>query len=307
MKREGLLALGVFLSAGMILWVISCGGGGSGGGGRSLDGDITINIGSTGKNIPLQAEVTWSRAFSVNYNVSGFGGPYTALSMDLQENLAGIDFTPLVAAAAADSRARALVTDTGQMWLYVGRQEDFATVCESDQVYGPFDITLDAGSQPSSVSPATAQATPETMDIINIGAYSVCVKVVSPIDAEVDLNSVGFNIAQCDEAPADISGTWTGTWYCEGVCPIPGPNDITLVITQDTGDPSIATYEDGVAFYEGTVCGNRFSFSGGSTNSSESGTFVMDPGGTTATKTSTYRNYDGPCSGTCYDELTRVD
>jgi len=304
MKLVKLSAFLVFLSAALILWFFSCGGGGSGS--RSLDGDITVNIGSSGKNIPLEASVTWSRVFSVNYNVTGFGGPYTALSMNLQENLAGIDFTPLVAAAAAGRQSKALLADTGQMWLYVGRLEDFGTVCESDQVYGPFDITLDAGSQPSSVSPATAQASAETMDIINIGAYSVCVKVVSPIDAEVDLNSVGFNIAQCDEPPADISGTWTGPYYCEGTCP--EADTVTLVITQDPDDPSIATYTDSWANYEGTVCGNRFSFSGGSANSSESGTFVMDPGGTTATKESTYRNYPpGTCSGPCYDDLTRID
>jgi hypothetical protein len=305
MKLVKLSAFLVFLSAALILWFISCGGGGSSS--RSLDGDITINIGSTGKNIPLEAAVTWSQAFSVNYNVTGFGGPYTALSMNLQENLAGIDFTPLVAAAAVDQQAKALLADTGQMWLYVGRLEDFGTVCESDQVYGPFDITLDAGSQPSSVSPATAQATPETMDIINIGAYSVCVKVVSPIDAEVDLNSVGFNIAQCDEPPADISGTWGGLYSCYSDCGNIIDDYVELVITQDPDDPSIATYTDSWANYEGTVCGNSFSFSGGSANSSESGTFIMDPGGTTATKTSTYRNYSGVCTGQCSDTLTRIE
>jgi len=304
MKLVKLSALVVLISAALILWFISCGGGG---GGRVLDGDITINIGSSGKNVGLTAGETWSRAFSVNYNVSGFGGPFTSLGLNLQDNLSGIDFAPQAISAGFSGNAVALAATTGQMWFYVGRLEDYGTVCESDQVYGPFDITLDAGSQPSSVSPATAQATPETMDIINIGAYSVCVKVVSPVDAGVDLNSVGFNIAQCDEPPADISGTWSGLYSCYSDCGNIIDDYVELVITQDPGDPSIATYTDYYADYEGTVCGNRFSFSGGSADSSESGTFIMDPGGTTATKTSTYRNYSGVCTGQCSDTLTRID
>lgn len=304
MKLVKLSALVVFLSAALIFWFISCGGGGSGG--RVLDGDITINIGAKGKGIPLEAGVPWSRAFSVNYGVSGFGGPFTSLTLDLQDSLAGIDFTPQALSAGLSGQAVALATTTGQMWFYVGRLEDYGTVCDSGEAYGPFDVTVNASSQLSSVSPPTTTATETTMDIINIGAYSFCVKVVSPINAEVDLNSVGFNIAQCDELPADISGAWAGTYSCYSDCGNIIDDYVELTISQNSGNPSIATYTDSVADYEGTVCGNRFSFSGGSTNSSESGTFIMDPGGTTAIKTSTYSDNSGVCTGECSDVLTKI-
>lgn len=304
MKYKHLLAVVVFSSAALILWMVSCGGGG-GGGGRLLDGDITINIGNSGKGHELVAGETWSRAFSVNYNVSGLGGPFTSLSLNLQDSLAGIDFTPQALSAGFSEQAVALATTTGQMWFYVGRQEDYGTVCDSGEAYGPFNVTVNASSQLSTVSPPTTTATETTMDLINIGAYSFCVKVVSPISATVDLNSVEFNVAQCDEPPADIAGTWGGLYTCLSDCGNIIDDYVELTITQNSSNPSIATYTDSVANYDGTVCGNRFSFSGGSTNSSESGTFIMETANT-ATKTSTYRNYSGVCMGECSDVLTKI-
>lgn len=60
----------------------------------------------------------------------------------------------------------------------------------------------------------------------------------------------------------------------------------------------------GGARYQGRVCGSRFSFEGGETNSyDESGTFEL-LGDNTARKTSTYN--DGFCVGRCTDELTRA-
>ena len=305
MKQERLLAVVVFSSAALILWMISCGGGG-GSGGRLLDGDISINIGNKGKNIELTAGQTWSRAFSVNYNVSGFGGPFNSLSLNLQDNLPNIDFQPQAVSAGFSGNAVALAATPGQMWFYVGRLEDYGTVCDSGEEYGPFAVTVNASSQLSSVSPPTVTATETTMDIINIGAYSFCIKVVSPISATVDLNSAGFNIAQCDELPADISGAWAGTYSCLSDCGNIIDDYVELFITQDPSDPSIATYTDYWADYEGTVCGSRFSFSGGSSDSAESGTFIMNPDGTTATKTSTYRSYIGGCTGECSDVLTKL-
>jgi hypothetical protein len=104
-----------------------------------------------------------------------------------------------------------------------------------------------------------------------------------------------------------MAGDWIGTYSCTGNCP-EGPLGIHLVITQDPDNPALATYTDFDADYSGTICGNRFTFKGGNNRYSESGTFVMDPGGVTATKTSTYKEYfPGICYGTCTDNLTRLD
>lgn len=303
MKKTEVFALILVVLAFGLVYLFSCGGGGS----RSLVGDVNFEIGDLGQDIMLSASEIWSVIFTVTYDPGSSGGPFGALGINFQDNLSGITFSPQ--AGALSEGIVPLNGDTGQLWLRIDRAEAFSTVCTSEEVYGPFEITLDASSQPSSVLPATAQATQTTMDIINLGAYSVCVQVVSPVDAEVDLNNIGFQIAECGEDPADIDGTWTGPFICETNCGgMAGTIEdyVTLTITQDSGNPCLATYEDSVAYYEGNVCGNRFSFKGGSANSSESGTFIMNPNGYEATKTSTYRNYSGDCTGTCSDILERV-
>lgn len=304
MKSLKVLVPVVVLVSGSLLWFITCGGGGSGS--RVFSGDISIGIGSKGKDVELTAGQAWSRAFSVHYDVSRVGGPFSSLAMNLQDNIPGIGFSPQ--ALAVSRSAGALAVPNGQMWFYVARLEDYQTVCETGEEYGPFEVTVNASSQLSTVDPPSADATQTSMDIINIGRYSFCVKVVSPVDALVDLNRVEFNIQQCDELPADISGSWAGTYSCLSECGSVYDEPIELTVTQDPGDPTRATYEDSEAFYEGTVCGNRFSYSGGGSGYDESGTFVMDPGGTTANKTSTYRDHPpGVCSGQCTDTLARVD
>jgi hypothetical protein len=296
----------VLVSLALLLWFISCGGGGSGG--RTLEGDVTFNIGGGGKNVEFSAGDTWAVAFSVNYDVGSFGGPYKSLTLNLQDSLADVDFSPLALGAGSSENASALAATLGQMWLYIGRQEQSGVVCDEGEGYGPFNVTINTSSQLTTVSPPTATATNTTMDIINTGAYSFCVKVVSPVNATVDLNSVDVNIEPCDEVPADILGAWAGTYSCFSSCGDIIDDTVSLFITQNASDSSKATYTDGDADYEGTVCGNRFSFSGGGDNYSESGTFVMDPGGATATKTSTYRDYPpGTCSGECSDVLSRIE
>ena len=66
--------------------------------------------------------------------------------------------------------------------------------------------------------------------------------------------------------------------------------------------------DDSNAAYQGRVCGNRFSFTGGLTYSyDESGTFVLNTDGS-ASKTSTYTDIGttGICSGTCTNILERL-
>ena len=301
MKRKAVIGVGVLLSAGLVAWVISCGGGGSGG--AVFDG--SINIGDKGKDIDLTGGQEWSMAYTVNYDVGRFGGPFGSLSLNLQDNLSGITFTPQGVPAGLSARAVPLLDpDTGTLTLRVAPAEAISTVCTDGVPIGTFTITLDESYQPMSVTPPTVEATQTTMDVINIGSYSVCIQVTSPVNAVADLNRVEFGITQCASAPADMAGAWAGTYTCVSNC---GGEDgsVELTIVQDAGNMSAASYTDGEANYEGSICGNRFSYKGGSVTEGykESGTFVMDPDGIHATKTSTYRSLDGNCWGDCTDTL----
>ena len=276
------------------------------------DGSTMLTVSNLGKNISLTTGEMKEIRFPVNYNLNDFGGPFSTLRMDLQAHVSAVSITvPGVTASIPfplDSiKTAQAAVDGGQLFLRVGSAEQVDTVCEEGEVYGPFNITLADNFQPESVSPAEANATQQTLDVINTGSYSVCVQIMPSITAIADLNSLMVDMESCTEPPADIAGTWTGSYVCEGTCPESGT--VTLDIAQNTDDPTIATYtDDANAAYQGRVCGSRFSFTGGLTDSyDESGTFVLNTDGS-ASKTSTYIDIDNTsiCSGTCTDILERL-
>ena len=301
MKPKGILFAAALAAIIGVFWMISCGGGNGG-----SDGEISIAIGSSGQDHPLTAGETYSTVFTVTYDPGRFGGSFGALGLDLEDNLSNVVLSPDAGPGSLSGKVLPQGTMEGTLTLRIAGLEAAETVCAEGELFGPFTILLDDQHQPSSASPSSAEATSTAVDIINIGAYSVCVQVYSPIDALADLNRVDFNVSPCSELPADIAGAWAGTYSCTGSCQVP-ETGVHLTIVQDAGNLSAASYTDSEdGFYQGTVCGRRFSFRGGGDGWEESGTFVIDPGGNTATKTSTYRDISGPCSGTCTDTLTRV-
>lgn len=191
------------------------------------------------------------------------------------------------------------------------------SVCSAGVGPGPVQVGLDGAGQPrGEVEPTTLEADEEIVDHVNAGDFSLCTTVSSPISATLTLEYlvVDYTLDQvCDRAPADIAGEWVGTYECENFC-AGEPQDaeggaITLWITQDD---RVASYTDDEADYEGTVCGDTFSYSGGVVPQpdigidgyTESGQFVVSADGATATKTSNWRA--GLCHGRCSDVLSRA-
>ena len=275
------------------------------------NGGTTLTISNLGQDIALESGVMKEISFPVSVDVDTFGGPFASLQIDLQAHVSAVSISvPGVTASLPFllgnvQSAHADITGS-QLFLRVGSAEQEATVCTDGELYGPFDITLADNFQPASVTPATAAATQQTLDVINTGSYAICVQIMPTVTAVADLNSVTVDIGNCSDAPADIAGRWSGPYECVGTCPESGT--VTLDITQDANDPSIASYtDDDGASYQGRVCGNRFSFRGGVTDSyDESGTFVLNADGS-ASKTSTYITIGTTiCSGTCTDTLNRI-
>lgn len=276
-------------------------------------GVTTLTVYNLGKDISLTSGVMQEISFSESYNVDSYGGPFSSLKFDLQAHLSAVSITvpgvvvnkipfPLNSIKSGNASM-----EGAQLFIRMAHAEQEATVCTEGDLYGPFDISLADNFQPESITPATAEATQQTLDIINTGSYSICVQILPVITAIADLNSLEVDFGSCTEPPADIQGLWTGTYECVGVCPEAGA--ITLEITQNQNDPSIASYiDDDGASYEGRVCGNRFSHRGGVTGSyDESGAFILNDVNS-ATKTSTYLSVDTGgfiCSGTCTDVLVR--
>ena len=300
MKRGLVMGMSVVLTILVVAWVISCGGGGSSGGGGN------ISFGPAGQGIILEAGSPYSFIFTVTFVPEDFGGPYESIILNLEDNLGYVDFTPGASSAGLSVQPLSEVPITLTIW--VAPADAASTVCTEGIQYGPYDITLDELSLPVSVSEEALAAGQSTLDIINVGAFAVCIEITSPIDAVTGMDGADF--ALCDESIANMAGSWVGTYYCTGNCPEGTPEEplgVSLDITQDPSKPGYATYEDEVgAFYSGNICGFTFSFDGGLEGVyDESGHFVMDPGGFTATKTSYYRSLVDSCRGNCYDTLSR--
>lgn len=299
----------VFLLICLVLVVvvipIGClGGGGGGSGGISTTGVVTVDTGATGKNISLTDGVPTQVIKTLNYNVSRFGGPYEALTVDLSAHIPWIDVTPVPRLVSAGGSANKFASRVGgEMAIRIAREEQANTVCTSGELYGPFEITIDdTSSQVNDVQPSSVTATQASVDIINSGSLVICVIVTPTVDATVDLDSVSFDLDQCTTPPVNIAGTWQGPYSCDGNCPESG--NVSLTITQDPSDMSAASYiDDSGASYQGTVCGNRFSYTGGVAGDyEESGTFILDTVTGIGSKTSSYESVDGSgCFGTCSD------
>lgn len=176
------------------------------------------------------------------------------------------------------------------------------TVCESGIAYGPFTVSHGTALV---VEPATATADQATLQVINMGAMTICLTVTANIDAMLSVDAVVMDIAEgrCD-TPADFSGTWTGTWQCGNSCGEPFGGDITMVVTQQGTN---ASYTDqGGDTFTGVVCGNMFRFEFNGESYRERGTLTLGEDGT-ATKRSTWRNHSPPhCGGDCVDQLVRA-
>lgn len=119
----------------------------------------------------------------------------------------------------------------------------------------------------------------------------------------------------CEEPAESLSGRWGGMYTCVSRCegnpePYEEGGSVELTITQD--DRQASYVDDGGATYQGTVCGPRFTFSGGlehrietmDDSYSESGRFTLQPDGT-ATKVSEYSSI--LCQGRCDDVLERLE
>jgi len=223
-------------------------------------------------------------------------------SVDLSATLAELD---VVVSARSAARAAALPAEgDAQVTLRVAPVASGDTVCEDGALYGPFNLSLGAGSLPTAVSPASVTASSGTVALLNGGLFVMCLQAVYPVDATVTLNGVAVEYGEdtCDEAPADFSGTWTGTYECSSSCGPAFGSAITLTVIQDGRS---ASYSDGEATFEGSVCGNELRFGRETALDQEHGKLTLAANGT-AVKTSTYRSKMEPfCHGQCTDSLQK--
>lgn len=189
---------------------------------------------------------------------------------------------------------------TGNLFVKVGDTPEAA--CASAITYGPYNLSAGFFGTPD---PEEIELDQPSVQIVNRGTVSLCMQMLSSVDAIVSIGEVAVDVTQteCDEI-ADFSGTWEGTYKCDNSCGGEFGGYILLTVTQNGTN---ASYKDDEQYvYSGTVCGDVFRFKRTDNNETESGTLTLIDANT-AVKRSTWRalNQSG-CWGNCVDSLYRV-
>jgi hypothetical protein len=68
------------------------------------------------------------------------------------------------------------------------------TVCEAGEEYGPFEVTLDENYVPVAIDPDHVNLSQTTVDLINGGEFSLCLEILSPIDATITIERLTLNL-----------------------------------------------------------------------------------------------------------------
>jgi hypothetical protein len=186
------------------------------------------------------------------------------------------------------------------MTIRIASDEDEETVCETGALQGRFQVGLTEAFQVATVEPPTASVTPGSLNIMNSGAFAICVEVIAPVDAMFTVGNVDLDVTRCEEPPADIAGMWDSQISCSDICGTEIGSEDIFTFTQDG---SSVTAEN--AFGDtsvGTVCGSTLQleiFEG----STESITFSFNSDGTAS---GMFDVPDDDCQGQCTVELTQI-
>ncbi|MBU0730791.1 MAG: hypothetical protein KKE17_11000 [Proteobacteria bacterium] len=276
---------------------------------QTSDGsEISVPLSAHIDNVQITAGQQTDISFL--YTLPAGAKNYDTITVNLQDTInagnvvtAGLS-NPLLKKILALLTPSANASSMAYLTARIGSSSDLAIVCNDGAAYGPFVISVDDSNDPVSVEPATVTANPSTVQLINAGAFTICLQITSPVSGSLSASDLKVNREGCTQEPADFNGTWSGTYTCTNTgCPDDIDVPITLTVNQ-TGSSANYTAEIG-ASYSGTVCGNTFKFDGGLDGYfTESGTLVLNSDGT-ATKHATWSDVSQICSGTCVDQLSR--
>jgi hypothetical protein len=267
---------------------------------------VTVSLGQIAVSVPVSANV---QAFIPLTLALPPDEGIRSWSVDVTGTLAKVHVVPMPLLTSGGGTQAA--GDT----IIVGLSEALpaGTVCNSSVNYMNFTVTLDANYQPTSASPAKADATPDAILRMDSGPFTICVRVTFPIFAEITVDALVADVTRsCNEQAQDQAflGFWSGTYSCQSKnlsCSNwqeSGP--VSLTITYDATTKRWTYVDEGNYRYEGSVCGKNFRFVRNDASEIERGKMILGPASTSATKTSRYYLRENTaCWGECIDQLTR--
>ena len=102
----------------------------------------------------------------------------------------------LEVADTADNKGRVALqaNENLAITVWIASAAELDDVFDVGDQYGPYELTLDENAIPIAISPATVSLTQGTLDLLNDGEFSIGLRIESPIDGIVTIESLTFNV-----------------------------------------------------------------------------------------------------------------
>lgn len=311
---------------------------GGGGGGTTGPEAVTVDLGTTVKNVAIQPNVATQFAFTYTMPNGLFSEPYTSYGgfrIKLTETMGNVQLTSAMVAENGDSsgfdpwRMARWVVSSDLFGKLIGIERVLAAidtsvtafvsypgdpqVCSTGLRIGPYTFTGEVDSPWLSASD-TEQVQGETprIHVIKSGSFEVCIVVSAlniPMDAYLTVDALQVEALPCeDPAPADseVIGSWSGFYTCTNYG-TGSEIDLPITLTIEKNTDGSYNYTDGSgASYTGHFCGDYFRYRGGvASDYTESGTFWITGEGTAMKESNWNSDPIGFSGGDCIDDLTK--
>jgi hypothetical protein len=159
-------------------------GGGSGAAQITADFDLSGGLGTFETQAGVPAETRGTGNFDIG------GAEASSGSVEVDPSI--ITVTP--AAGPAKSNVAMQAGDPLIITVAIAPTDELDTVCDTGEQYGPFIVVLDENYVPVSIDPSSVTLTQNTLDLINVGEFSICLRVESPVDGTVTIESLRFTL-----------------------------------------------------------------------------------------------------------------
>lgn len=158
-----------------------------GGGGKSLQVAIPFNLSEGLGEFEVEAG-----GFDDNPGTGSFevtGGEIRGGSLEIDPQVITVTPTgPGKEVVALQETSTLIIT------AWIAPIDEIDTVCGGGEQYGPYNVTLNEDNVPIAVDPPHIDLTDNTVDLLNGGEFSLCIRVESPIDATVRIESLSFDL-----------------------------------------------------------------------------------------------------------------
>jgi len=218
--------------------------------------------------------------------------------VDLAASLQHLTFTPADPEAAGPVQIDA--------WVRLGVADEAGTVCDTGERFGAT-ATTDAAFQPAGVEPQALELPACTLRLLDARTFAFCYGVTASTSGTLDVDQVEADIWEgdpCTQEPGAFEGVWTSTFTCTDTCGDGAgvDHELTLHLFQQ-GTTGAYMDSDG-GRYQGSICGDVFSYAGGGPDWRECGVMTLTGPGQATKESDWFDSGASTCGGHCTDALT---